>query len=374
MRLKSIAVFLIIWLNPLSLSAQNFQNEKPKIIDFGKSLRQTENEIFQNKEFESEDSIKIETSLVRADILVLDQKGKAVLGLTSEDFTITENDVPQEIETFALGDNVNLPRSIVLIIDYSGSQLPYIATSIGAARTLINKLNPKDRMAIVTDDVRLLTEFTRDKNLLKEKLDSIAETIGKGRLGKSLQYSALTATLNELFDNEDIRPIVIFQTDGDEFTTLQRDIFKTVEKSRATIYSIISGTSFLELSAEKRLEKTRKIQSELLGVFATNHSLQLPDQTDTLKKKSDKIFSEQESMEKVAQISGGFVENLEKPNDANKIYSRILSEINNRYFISYYPLNQEHDGKRRNVRIEVKNHPEYIVLGRKFYYSPPPKK
>jgi hypothetical protein len=36
------------------------------------------------------------------------------------------------------------------------------------------------------------------------------------QFGRSSQFSALMATVREMFTEEDIRPVVIFQTDGDE--------------------------------------------------------------------------------------------------------------------------------------------------------------
>ena len=179
----------------LTTFSQTSEREKPNIKDFGKSLRE-KNEIekpqINNAASENqsdEDVIKVETNLVRTDVMVVDQKGKPVLGLKASDFVVTENSIPQEIGTFSLGDSAEVPRSIVLIIDYSGSQIPYIQTSVDAAKVLVDKLNPKDRMAIVTDDVELLAEFTKDKEFLKNKLDSLANKVRKGEAGKSLQYS-----------------------------------------------------------------------------------------------------------------------------------------------------------------------------------------
>ena len=52
-----------------------------------------------------------------------------------------------------------------------------------------------------------------------------------------------------------------------------------------------------------------------------------------------------------------------------EIYSRILSDVDRRYVIGYYPTNKTRDGKRRKVLIGVRNHPEYTVEGRKTYYA-----
>ena len=79
-------------------------------------------------------------------------------------------------------------------------------------------------------------------------------------------------------------------------------------------------------------------------------------------------------MSVIAKLSGGFHEKLETPEQADKVYENILNGISNRYLIGYYPTNQERNGKRRTIRITIKNHPEYVVWGRKSYYTIPLKK
>ena len=79
--------------------------------------------------------VRVETSLVVCDVLVLNQRGQSVQGLTKNDFVVTEDGKPQAVGMFSLGDDAKVPRSIVLIIDYSGSQLPFIHTSVEAAKT-----------------------------------------------------------------------------------------------------------------------------------------------------------------------------------------------------------------------------------------------
>ena len=73
-----------------------------------------------------------------------------------------------------------------------------------------------------------------------------------------------------------------------------------------------------------------------------------------------------------AIVSGGWAAFLNKPEQAADIYSTILSDINSRYVIGYYPSSKVHDGKRHDVLIEVRGHPEYVVSGRKSYYAPRP--
>lgn len=407
---------LSIALSSLTL-AQVQPREKPKLKNFGESLKRLkwdENKKAAVEEQRREDKttnprdddvVRIETSLVVCDVLVLDQRGQPVPGLTDKDFALTEDAKPQQIGAFSLGDNATVPRSIVLIIDYSGSQLPYINTSVEAAKTLVDQLGPKDRMAIVTDDVRLLVDFTDDKTNLKSNLESLksaalSEDAKRGWFrGHSLQFSALMATLKEAFDDEDQRPIIIFQTDGDETTILQplaadtpstlkavarqfglADVFRAVEKSRATIYTVVPGFRLIGLSPEEQMRRIRAmLYSSLPGrAGGTNIRNRENDRRpvippEFLKRELEIGIRRQSALAEVATLTGGWISFLEQPTQADEIYSHIFSDINRRYIVGYYPTNKVHDGKRRKVKVEVRGHPDYILIGRKSYLAPEPE-
>jgi VWFA-related protein len=400
--------------------------ERPVLRDFGSSLRrlkwdeqkkaavETQAKRSDEQEGDSdEEVVRIETSLVVCDVLVLDAKGRPVQGLTPGDFVVNEDGRPQHISTFSLGDGVTVPRTVVLIIDYSRSQLPFIKSSVEAAKALVDKLGPRDRMAVVTDDVELLAGFTGDKNELRSRLESLGERATSGRrLGRSAQYSALMATLREAFDEEDLRPIVIFQTDGDELNLLRDspnrppslrpgmspeaqeglsrviqsfrdnmrefslgDVFKSAERSRATIYTIIPGFRFIGLTPDEQvkqatayLEKSISALDEMKGKRPASR----PQPQPLRAAPSEQALNMQTALAEMANLTGGWADFLEEPSQAGRIYERILSDMNRRYVIGYYPTNKARDGKRRRVSIEVRGHPEYLVKGRRSYYAPDP--
>ena len=171
--------------------------QSPKREDFGASLKrlkwdeQKQTAVEQKKAKDeaatSDDVLKVETMLAIFDVLILDPQGRSLTGFTQNDFVVREDGKPQEIAAFSLGDGSTVPRSIVLIIDYSGSQLPYLQNSIEAAKTLVDKLTPRDRMAIISDDVELLVDFTQDKGKLKKSLDSLKKKASGNQLGRSEQ-------------------------------------------------------------------------------------------------------------------------------------------------------------------------------------------
>ncbi len=400
---------------------QSQTREKPKLKDFGSSLRKLKwdpqrNETGNNNpngKTDDDDVVTIDTTLVASDLLVVDKQGRTVHGLKETDFAISEDGTPQQVGHFLLGDNAKVGRSIVLIIDYSGSQFPYIKDSVEAARLLVDKLGPLDTMAIVTDDVEMLVDFTSDKGTLKKKLDSLLERLkGKkgflgvgarpGKFGRSAQYSSLMATLKEAFDNEDQRPIIVFQTDGDEAAYLRNpiivpsvppnlppelkaeaqeqveqelaiqrrsmtefsleDVYRAVEKSRATIYTVVPGFRLLGLTPEQQMERLKADDERRMATWVaqigpkTSKAFIAARQErlertpiEAMKQRVENSVKVQSALAEVANLAGGSTEFLERPSQAQEIYSRIFADINERYIVGYYPSNKVHDGKRRKI-------------------------
>lgn len=382
--------------------------QSTKREDFGASLKrlkwdEQKQTAVEQKKIDTpaaEDVLKVETTLAIFDVLVVDAQGRSLTGFTKDDFVVSEDGLPQEVAAFSLGDGSTMPRSIVLIIDYSGSQLPYLQNSVEAAKTLVEKLTPRDRMAIVTDDVELLVEFTSDKGKLKKSLDSLKKKAADNRLGRSEQYSALFAVLRELIKSEE-RPIILFQTDGDELYRLQpvgdavppgfnqrtkpysfQDIYTTAQKSRVTIYTIVPGVQLAGKSPEEQIKRAREIYAQRLHAMrkrAGNSSVdaflarmrQMPD--SYFQPMITTQHRQQLAAAGIAKLTGGWTEFLETPEQAAAIYERILAGINRRYILGYYPTNDARDGKLRKVKIEVKGHPEYRILGKQSYYARGPE-
>lgn len=381
---RAICAALLLFLPVQAPRAQAAPEERPKLKEFGSSLKRLKWDGREKKAVEKppageaapageEEVVRITTDLVTFDVQVTDARGNTVLGLTQDDFVVSEDGEPQKIHHFSLGNGAGVPRTIVLLIDHSGSQAPYIKTSVEAAKTLVDQLGPRDIMAIVTDDVKLLVDFTRDKAALKKALDSLHKF-----RGHSKQFSAMLATVRELFTREDVRPIVIFQTDGDELFHLKasapplfsippvgvpleqrmprpfslRDVYLAIEKSRVSVYTVIPSPPLIEAQFHTGF----KTADELFG---TSHPARLPPVA----------YRRWEQIAAAGAAIGGWTAYLPKPEDAADIYRRILEDINTRYVIGYYPANKTRDGKRRRVSIAVKGHPEYAVWGRKTYIA-----
>jgi VWFA-related protein len=379
-----------------SAQGQSEPQERPKLEDFGSSLKRLKWDPEKGTAVETRkpasrpgsqtdgDVVRVETNLVVCDVQARDRSGRIVEGLTQNDFLVTEDGLPQHIEHFSLGNDQRVGRSVVLLIDYSGSQSPYIKSSVAAAKILVDQLGPKDIMAIVTDDVALLVDFTRDKTKLKQALDSLVKKSAVRDYGKSQQFSALMATVREMFTEADIRPVVIFQTDGDELFSLRpsnppilsipdaylppgsttippasfslRDIYQAIEKSRALVYTVIPGIRVTGPATANEPEWSISPASASGAHVRTT-------------------LTETRSWFQLAAAGaaiGGWTSYLETPKQAPEIYRSILADINMRYVIGYYPTNKAHDGSQRKVVVEVRGHPEYSVTGRRSYVAPKP--
>jgi len=304
-------------------------------------------------------------------------------------------------------------------------------TSVEAAKVLVDKLAPQDKMAIVTGDSRLALDFTADTSLIKKTLDSFvvgqapkpgfhmcgdtpqipmgiygmgpADTKGLGSSYNSGEFRSLLAVLNEMFDEQNRQRIIIFQGDGIHAMWLKpdnetpyrvsnttygipglrvpreipfaefgfREVREAIESSRATIYSVITGLRVLGVSKEEQLARARLSLIELHKFYEWKwiEESKMPaivniDQFREL----ETLTAGQTAMFKVAELSGGFTSFLEKPEDAENVYSDIFTVIKNRYVIGHSPTNRNRDGKPRQLAIQVRNHPEFTVTGRKTYF------
>lgn len=336
------------------------------------------------------DVLRIETDLVIAEFDVWDKRGRRISGLQRDDFRVDEDGVPQNIDVFSFGKGARgIGRSIILIIDYSQSQAPYISTSINAAKVLIDMLEPEDKLALVTDDVQLLENFTSDKARLKDRLESLRAKSLNGKFGRSRQLSALYAAVSELFEATDKRPVVILQTDGDEYGSLASivsrrrgencaersfeyaELRSAIEKAGTTIYSIIPGIRLKDRRDSEsfdlvKAELSKLVRQEVMKRGASGPSdVNVSDQF--VRRWIKSRLRDTEIIEDLSSITGGITQFLESPDQAAEVYRSILDEMNQRYLIGYYPTNKERDGKKRAINVTFRSGIKYTVKGKSSY-------
>jgi Ca-activated chloride channel homolog len=158
---------------------------------------------------QDEDTIKVDATLVNIPVTVSDPQSRYIPNLRAEDFELYENNVRQQIEFFT---NDNVPFSVALVIDVSGSTRENLQPIQEAARAFVSKLRSDDRVAIITfsRDLELECDFTSDRGRLNRAIDNI-QWGGSTRL-----YDAVYATMIDKLKKIDGRKAMILLTDGED--------------------------------------------------------------------------------------------------------------------------------------------------------------
>ena len=152
------------------------------------------------------ETLKIDTDLVTVPLIATDRAGMYVTDLRKEEFTITEDEVAQEIAFFG---KVAAPFHVVLLLDTSSSTRDKLKEIQRAANAFVDQLQPADRVKVIAfdDKVNDLNEFTSDRALLHAAID-------KTKSGEGTKvYDAVEMALNTIRRINGRKAIVLF-SDG----------------------------------------------------------------------------------------------------------------------------------------------------------------
>jgi len=182
-------------------------------------------------------TLRSDVRLVLLDVAVKDREGGFAIGLSKENFVVTENGKRQTITTFADED---VPVTVGLLVDESRSMAPKRDDVLAAAHILIQKSNPHDEIFVLNfnDDVKrglpADTLFSDNPLLLGAALDS-----GQPQ-GMTAMNDAVIDGLQQLQQGRrDKKALVLISDGGDNASRNSRqDMLDLVEKSLATIYTI----------------------------------------------------------------------------------------------------------------------------------------
>jgi len=172
---------------------------------------------------------------VSLNVTVLDSHGQLMQDLKREDFHVLEDGVPQTLLSFQHAD---IPVSIGLVVDNSGSMYKKRPAVNKSALDLILASNPKDEAFVVNfaDDAFIDQEFTSDVNKLRDGLAHI-----ESRGGTAL-YDAVVASADKLAaDAKRPKQVIILITDGEDNAStlnLEQAIRRVQQLSGPVIYSV----------------------------------------------------------------------------------------------------------------------------------------
>jgi Ca-activated chloride channel homolog len=275
-----------------------------------------------------QDDIPVFTSdsrLVVVHASVLDSKGKLLTNLPQSAFKVYENNVEQTLKVFRRED---IPVSMGIIIDNSGSMRDKKNRVAAAALNLVKASNPQDEVFIVNfnDDAYLDQSFTNDIKKLEEALDRI-ETKG----GTAMR-DALSMSIDYVKDKaKKDKKVLVVVTDGNDNTSNinLEDMVRKAQQSDVLIYSI--GL----LSEEEPREAKRA----------------------------------KRAMHDLSIASGGMDYYPKDLDEIDRIVPDVAHEIRNQYTLAYSPTNMALDGTFRRISVAVNAPGKPTVRTRNGYYA-----
>jgi VWFA-related protein len=270
-----------------------------------------------------------DTRLVVCPTTVVDRNGRLVTDLPPTAFTVYENGVAQPIKTAKRED---VPVSMGLVIDNSGSMRDKRARVEKAALTLVKDSNRDDEVFVVNfNDEAFLDnphgkDFTSDLGEMEEALTRIDSR------GGTAMRDAIRMSIDHLKEkaHKDKRVLVLV-TDGNDNSSVinLENLVKAAQQSEVLIYAV-------GLFSDEDRREARRAERELNAL---------------------------------AVATGGEAFSPRDISDVERIAHQVARDIRSQYTIQYTPTNTAKDGSFRAIKIEVKAPGRLTARTRSGYYA-----
>lgn len=268
-------------------------------------------------------TLRKEVEEVTLHATVIDAKNRMVTNLDKNAFQVYEDGQPQAISSFRRED---IPVSLGILIDNSGSMRDKRAAVNQAAMNLIRHSKPEDEIFVVNfhDEAYIDQDFTGDQGKLKEALEKIESR------GGTAMYDAVIAAANHLSKSgTKQKKVLLVVTDGEDNNsrqTLEQAIRRVQDENGPTIYSI--------------------------GILG------------------DKNKRARRALSALALQTGGIYFFPEDATELDQITTNVSRDIRSQYTIGYKPTNPQERGGYRQVRVEAKAGRDKLqVRTRSGYYA-----
>lgn len=306
---------------------------------------------------QDDEIFRVDSSIVRLNVGVVDQRGHPIISLDKSNFEIFEDGVKQQISRFEASE---APFSVVIMLDMSGSTLSFRQVIKQSAFRFVDALAPNDRVAVIEfyDKINLRNDFTTNRGTIANSL-----TVANGR-GKTYLYKALDFALDKLAKEKSRRKAIIVLTDGVDTTARDKD--------RDTLESLKDDQIPTAIKPETSDLLNRVLnRSDAQGV--TIYPLALPTGdparlADPTPRQIAMFKAARSRLQIVADRTGGTLNAINHLEDMGRLYALVAADLRTLYTIEYQPANEKRDGKWRAVRIDVKN-PDLISRTRQGYFA-----
>jgi Ca-activated chloride channel family protein len=277
-------------------------------------------------------SLHIDVELALVNVTVTDPHDRLVTGLEPDNFRIFENNVEQEIQYFSSED---VPISIGVIFDLSGSMANKVGKSKEAALQFFKTANPEDEFFLVgfNERAELTSSFTDSVEDLQSRLLSLSAK------GRTALLDAIYLGLSEMrIARNAKRALLIISDGGDNHSRYnEKDIKRLAREADTQLYSVGIFDPF---------EYRSRTPEELNG---------------------PSLLSE------VTELTGGRAFDVKSVNELPDIATKIGAELRNQYILGYRPSNKAHDARWRKIKIKLrapKGLPSLNVYAKTGYYAP----
>jgi Ca-activated chloride channel homolog len=277
-------------------------------------------------------TIHFDVDLALVNVTVTDPYNRLVTGLETDNFRVFEDNIEQEVVTFSAED---VPISIGVIFDYSGSMSNKVGKAREAAVQFFKTANPQDEFFLVSFNERaeLTSSFT---NSVEDLQSRMMLAVPKGR---TALLDAIYLGLSQMRGAHNAKRALLILSDGGD------------------------NHSRYNESDIKRLVKEADTQLYAVGIF------------DPLgyRNRSPEELGGPSLLSEVTEMTGGRVFAVEKLDDLPDIASKIGMELRNQYVLGYRPSNKAHDARWRKLKIKLrapKGLPPLSVYSKTGYYAP----
>lgn len=347
--------------NKDSLMSKALREEHPQLI----ASPSTSNESADSKNKENqEESLKLETYLVNLNVTVTDRNGKAITGLTKNDFSIYEEDALQNVTFFS---PEKTPFNLVLLIDMSGSMRGKIKLIKEAALHFLEVIGPQDNLAVITftTDVTVVSHLTNNREQLRESIRNLQPPVGGTAFYDALGYTLV----EELSKVKGQRNAVIAITDGQDsglVATLQIQQLMGLQQANARngmppIPQLGSYLTFKQL-----LDGVLEADALVYPVYLRTDAPAIPVMT---KQTQTQIIQQSEQqLHELADASGGKLFAARQIEDLKEVYEQVAAELRTVYSLAYNPKDSSFNEKFRRIRVKVGT-PGAAVRTRQGYYT-----
>ncbi len=274
---------------------------------------------------------RADTRLVVCHTTVVDKNGHLVTNLPESAFTVYENGQKQQIKVFRRED---IPVSLGLIIDNSGSMRDKRAKVEAAALDLVKASNPDDEVFVVNfnDEAYLDNPHGKDfTNNIKEMEEALTRIDSRG--GTAMR-DAIRMSIDHLKEKaHKDKKVLVVVTDGNDNSSVisMEDLVRASQQSEVLIYPV--GL----MSDEERREARRA----------------------------------ERALKDLADATGGEAFFPKELSDVERICHQVARDIRSQYTIEYTPSNPAMDGTFRQIKITVNAPGHPTVRSRSGYYATP---